>query len=192
MNYKKCIHCNKKKLHTEEFFYRVIEKKRRNYNKECTYLMGTCKECWSINAKKSRKKHKTSIIKRRFKYNNSERGYFIGMFNNIKQNHKRKKQKNEFKNYEEFYQCWLDQQKIYGRLCPYTGKKMTMIRHTGNKKTIPTNISRERILSTRGYSKKNLMFVSWGINNSKGNITPKTAKRYLEIVKERYGTDEME
>jgi hypothetical protein len=153
--------------------------------------MGTCKECWSINAKKSRKKHKTSIIKRRFKYNNSERGYFIGMFNNIKQNHKRKKQKNEFKNYEEFYQCWLDQQKIYGRLCPYTGKEMTMIRHTGNKKTISTNISRERILSTRGYSKKNLMFVSWGINNSKGNITPKTAKRYLEIVKERYGTDEM-
>jgi hypothetical protein len=36
------------------------------------------------------------------------------------------------------------------------------------------------------------MFVSWGINCSKGNITPKTAKRYLEIVKERYGTDEME
>jgi hypothetical protein len=53
------------------------------------------------------------------------------MFNNIKQSHKRKKQKNEFKNYEEFYQCWLDQQKIYGRLCPYTGKEMTMIRHTG-------------------------------------------------------------
>jgi hypothetical protein len=192
MNYKKCIHCNKKKLHTEEFFYRVIEKKRRNYRKECTYLMGTCKKCWSINAKKSRKKHKKSIIKLRFKYNNSERGYFIGMFNNIKQSHKRKKQKNEFKNYEEFYQCWLDQQKIYGRLCPYTKIEMTMIRHTGNKKTIPTNISRERILSTRGYSKKNLMFVSWGINNSKGNITPKTAKRYLEIVKERYGTDEVE
>jgi hypothetical protein len=77
-------------------------------------------------------------------------------------------------------------------LCPYTKIEMTMIRHTGNKKTISTNISRERILSTRGYSKKNLMFVSWGINNSKGNITPKTAKRYLEIVKERYGTDEME
>jgi hypothetical protein len=134
MKYKKCIHCNKKKLHTEEFFYRVIEKKRRNYNKEYTYLMGTCKECWNINAKESRKKYQASIIKRRIKYNNSERGYFIGMFNNIKQNHKRKKQKNEFKNYEEFYQCWLDQQKIYGRLCPYTGKKMTMIRHTGSKK----------------------------------------------------------
>jgi hypothetical protein len=27
--------------------------------------------------------------------------------------------------------------------------EMTMIRHTGNKKTIPTNISRERILSTK-------------------------------------------
>jgi hypothetical protein len=192
MNYKKCIHCNKKKLHTEEFFYRVTEKKRRNLYKKYTYLMGTCKECWSINSKESRKKYKKNIIKRRIKYNNSERGYFIGMFGNIKHNHRRKKQKNEFKNFEEFYQCWLDQQKIYGRLCPYTGKEMTIIRHTGNKKTVPTNISRERILSTRGYSKKNLMFVSWGINCSKGNITPKTAKRYLEIVKERYGTDEVE
>jgi hypothetical protein len=73
-----------------------------------------------LTLKKVEKNIPTSIIKRRFKYNNSERGYFIGMFNNIKQNHKRKKQKNEFKNYEEFYQCWLDQQKIYGRLCPYT------------------------------------------------------------------------
>jgi hypothetical protein len=62
MNYKKCIHCNKKKLHTEKFFYRVIEKKRRNYRKECTYLMGTCKECWSINAKKSRKNTKQVLL----------------------------------------------------------------------------------------------------------------------------------
>jgi hypothetical protein len=52
MKHKKCIHCNKKKLNTEEFFYRVTEKKRRNYNKEYTYLMGTCKECWNINSKR--------------------------------------------------------------------------------------------------------------------------------------------
>ena len=190
MNYKTCIKCNERKL--EEFFYTVVERKRRNYKKDVIYLMGTCKECWSINSKESRKKYQANIIKNRIKYNNSERGYFVGMFNNIKQNHKRKKQKNEFKNYKEFYQCWLDQQKIYGRLCPYTAKEMTMIRHTGSTKKIFTNISRERILSTKGYSKKNLMFVSWGINNSKGNIAPKTAKRYLEIVKERYGTDAVE
>ena len=69
---------------------------------------------------------------------------------------------------------------------------MTMIRNVNNKKTIPTNMSKERILSTKGYSKENIMFISWGINNSKGNIAPKTAKRFLEIVKERYGTDAVE
>jgi hypothetical protein len=29
MKYKKCIHCNEKKLNTEEFFYRVTEKKKK-------------------------------------------------------------------------------------------------------------------------------------------------------------------
>jgi hypothetical protein len=33
------------------------------------------------------------------------------------------------------------------------------------------------------------MFVSWKVNNEKGNITPKIAKRYLEIVEERFGID---
>jgi hypothetical protein len=169
-----------------------LRKKEEIIKKNALISWEHVKSVGVLTLKKVERNTKQVLLNCRFKYNNSERGYFIGMFNNIKQNHKRKKQKNEFKNYEEFYQCWLDQQKIYGRLCPYTGKEMTMIRHTGNKKTISTNISRERILSTRGYSKKNLMFVSWGINNSKGNITPKTAKRYLEIVKERYGTDEVE
>jgi hypothetical protein len=50
-----------------------------------------------LTLKKVEKNIPTSIIKRRFKYNNSERGYFIGMFNNIKQNHKRKKQKMNLK-----------------------------------------------------------------------------------------------
>ena len=190
MNYKTCTKCNKRKL--EEFFYTVVEQKRRNYQKEVTYLMGTCKACCSIRNKKSREKHSATVVKCRFKYNNSERGYFMCMWNNIKHAHKTKKQNNEFKNYEEFYQCWLDQQKKHGKACPYTGEEMTMIRNVNNKKTISTNMSKERILSTKGYSKENIMFISWGINNSKGNIAPKTAKRFLEIVKERYGTDEME
>ena len=192
MGYILCTRCNNKKLHTEEFFYKISERKRRNNFKVYQYLSRVCKECTKIKAKMLAIKHAKKRLKNRIIYNNSERGYFMGLWNGVKQSQKRKQYSNEFKNYEEFYQCWLDQQKIYNKTCPYTGVEMTMIRHVDHKKTVPTNISRERILSTRGYSKKNLMFVSWGINSSKGNITPKTAKRYLEIVKERYGTDEVE
>jgi hypothetical protein len=60
------------------------------------------------------------------------------------------------------------------------------------KKTTETNISKDRILSSRPYSKENIMFVSWKVNSMKGNISPKIAKQYLQFVKERFGTDEIE
>ena len=36
------------------------------------------------------------------------------------------------------------------------------------------------------------MFVCWAVNDIKGNVTPKIAKQYLQFVKERFGTDEIE
>jgi len=36
------------------------------------------------------------------------------------------------------------------------------------------------------------MFISWAINNKKGDISPKIAKQYLQFVKERFGTNEIE
>jgi hypothetical protein len=55
-----------------------------------------------------------------------------------------------------------------------------------------TNVSKDRILSTRSYSKENLIFTTYGFNSSKCNLSPKGAKAFLRIVKERYGTDEIE
>ena len=93
------------------------------------------------------------------------------------------------------YQCWLDQKAISGMICPATGVEMTMIKRTSSKvgkKRTMTNISRDRILCSRGYSKQNLIFTTWDYNNSKHNISPKGAKAFLRIVRERYGTDEVE
>ena len=79
--------------------------------------------------------------------------------------------------------------------CPATGVEMTtkaFFNKEGEFKRCITNISKDRILSSRGYSHQNLIFTCWNYNSAKCNITPKMATRYLEIVKERYGTDEME
>ena len=79
-------------------------------------------------------------------------------------------------------------------ICPATGITMTMVRRmtTGRRRSTPTNVSRDRILCSRGYSKQNLIFTTWEYNNSKNNISPKGAKAFLRIVRERYGTDEVE
>ena len=80
-------------------------------------------------------------------------------------------------------------------ICPATGVEMTRIKRTSNRagaKRTMTNISRDRILCSLGYSKQNLIFTTWKFNNSKSNLSPKGAKAFLRIVRERYGTDEME
>ena len=138
-----------------------------------------------------KRSNKEKVKKISVAYLNSERGYFMDMWNGVKKS----KHGHNFKNFNDFYQCWLDQKAISGMICPATGVEMTMTRgknnYPGAKKT-NTNISRDRILCTRGYSKQNLIFTTWKYNNSKNNLSPKGAKAFLRIVKERYGTDEME
>ncbi len=143
----------------------------------------------SVKGKKANLKYNNSEKGRKanLKYNSSETGYFMRLWHNVKNS----THGNEFKNYEEFFQCWTDQQKIYGTKCPYTGVEMTRI-ILGNKKgsqvRINTNISKDRIKSNFPYSKKNLMFVTWKINLEKGAITTKTAESFLKFERERFGT----
>ena len=110
------------------------------------------------------------------------------MWNDINQ----QERSNSFRDFDDFYNHWLEQKKIYGMKCPATGVEMTTkarFNEKGKYKRCGTNISKDRILSSMGYSHQNLIFTSWNYNRSKGNITPKMAKAFLKIVKERYGTD---
>jgi len=77
--------------------------------------------------------------------------------------------------------------------CPATGVEMTtkvLFNEKGKYKRCGTNISKDRILSWMGYSHQNLIFTCWNYNRAKNSLTPKLAKAFLRIVKERYGTDE--
>ena len=93
---------------------------------------------------------------------------------------------------KSFLTVGRNRKKIWGLKCPIcpVSHEMTMIKGKGGP--TGTNVSKDRILSSRSYSKQNVIFVCWRINNMKSDLTPKIAKRYLEIVKERYGTDDLE
>jgi len=138
--------------------------------------------------KKDNKERYKEIMKKHF---NSERGYFRQLWETTKKSGKH----NSFKDFDDFYNHWLEQKKIHGIKCPGTGVEMTtkaMFNGTGEFKRCGTNISKDRILNSMGYSPQNLIFTCWNYNRAKGDFTPKMAKTYLKIVKERYGTDEME
>jgi len=135
--------------------------------------------------RKYRKNNKEKIKKSVFVYSNSEKGYFVNLWNVIK----RKSKLNSFKSFDKFYNHWLEQKATYGMRCPATKEKMTTIRGVnkpGEHKRIMTNISTDRIICFKKYSPKNLIFTTWAYNSAKNNMTPKMAIAFLRIVGERY------
>ena len=71
-----------------------------------------------------KKNNKEKVKETQKNYLNSEVGYFKEMWNGIKKS----KHGHDFKDFEDFFQCWLDQKAIHGMICPATGVTMTMIR----------------------------------------------------------------
>jgi hypothetical protein len=185
---KTCKKCGNTYPRTPEFFYaRKHHSVKDNFN-----YWGWCINCEGERNLKWKKENKEKKHETHIKYLNTDRGYFKELWQSVKKS----VHGCEFKNYDEFFNCWKEQEKIYGMKCPYTGVEMTRIKGINEnglrKKSTDTNISKDRILSSRPYSKENIMFISWAINNKKGDINPKIAKQYLQFVKERFGTNEIE
>ena len=143
-----------------------------------------------------RKNNKQKILKAQSDYYNSEKGYFVSLWSTINKLNSRKKwktvkQKNGFKNFDEFYNHWLKQKSIHGLKCPATEVKMTTKRffNKPGERTARcmTNISADRILSSKNYSPQNLIFTTWQYNSDKGVLSPKGARFFLKIAEERYG-----
>ena len=77
--------------------------------------------------------HPDVIRERQQKYLSTEKGYFKELW----QSCRKSTHGCLFRNYEEFFECWEDQKKIYGMKCPYLGIEMTRIKglNNGGKKT---------------------------------------------------------
>ena len=169
-----------------------ILKKQKEYNSKNREKINKRQRIYRV---KYREDNKEILLVKQNIYTNTERGFMIALWNAIKSSSKKYKRINKFKDFDEFYNHWLEQKSRYGMKCPATGVEMTIIRgesKPGEHKTVMTNISTDRILSTEGYSPENLIFTTWKYNNAKNNITPNMAQAFLTIVKERYGTEDIE
>ena len=182
---KQCNKCKKIFPRDKDHFYSSPHRTSKSgieYNSICI-------TCDKNRALKWKRKNKKAVKKNSDTYRNSERGYFMELW----QSTKKSKHGNEFENFDDFFDHWVEQQKTYGTRCPYLNIEMTTIKGRNTygvkRKSCRTNISRDRINSSLPYSRRNLMFCSWEANDTKGAVTPLIAKRYLGFYKERFGDD---
>ena len=181
----------KRKKHYQDNREEMI-KKQKEYNLKNREKINKRQRIYAV---QYRKDNRQIILARQKIYYNTERGFMTALWNSINRSSRKHKRINKFKDFDEFHNHWLEQKSRYGMKCPATGVEMTTIKGVnkpGEYKRIMTNISTDRILSTGDYSPENLIFTTWKYNNAKNNITPNMAKAFLTIVKERYGTEDIE
>ena len=184
---KTCNRCLKEYPRTNQFFYPT-----NNKTKSKKGWVSHCIRCVNERTMKWRKRNKERIRIVQKEYLQTEPGYFSTLFNSMKKSIHYVPE--EFPDRASLIEHFNQQKKKYGMKCPATGVEMTMINKglEGKRTTTPTNISGDRILCYKDYTRQNLIFTCWKYNNDKNSMTPKMAKAFLRIVKERYGTDEME
>ena len=184
--FKRCRKCGEEFPRNEKHFYPIFKQAKT------PGWSSLCIPCDNKRGRKFKEANPQRIWESNKKYNETERGFLMGIWGGMKKS----KHGNEFESFDEVWEHWQAQKKTYGMNCPILGTPMPMIkgrsRAAGKKVTTPTNVSRDRVLSTRPYSKQNLIFTSWKANNAKNNITPRIARRFLCFVRERYGTEDIE
>lgn len=114
---------------------------------------------------------------------NTEKGYLSDKYNHTKKGGRKKFPIEITK--EEFLQLWEEHKIKYGGwVCAYTGLYMTRIRGKGQL-MVPSNMSVDRLDSNKGYTKDNIVFCRWDINDRKGAVTIEDIKNILRVYNEK-------
>jgi hypothetical protein len=137
-------------------------------------------------------KNKEDRREQNIKYLNTENGFLISKWNDLKKRGKGKLQslKNDITR-EEFFELWEEHKKKYGWNCYYTGKPFRIVRKLavkGAKKkhsAPPDLLSIDRFDSDVGYTKNNIVFCRWDFNDRKSNIRVEDCKIIIEKYIER-------
>ena len=179
---KTCSKCHKEYPRTAEFFYQTTA---AGSKLKGNGWQTTCIACENERTAKWREKNKTNKKIADTKYFETEKGFFSQMFGTLKRSVHY--DPTEFPDTDSLIQHWHRQKEIHGTKCPATGVELTMIK--GKGRPTLTNISKDRILCFKNYTKQNLIFTTWKFNNDKNATTPEMARTILRITKERFGDE---
>jgi len=128
--------------------------------------------------------------------NDNEIVFMRSRFIRIKNQEKHSKSKYDNKIYkccfsfEEFLKAW-ESHKINhgGTFCAVTGEPMTMIGLNDKNKKYKrnwSNVSVDRIDSSKPYTIQNIIFIKWDVNRAKGDLSIKHMKKILNLYNKRF------
>jgi len=134
-----------------------------------------CKSCQAIKAKEYRLKKPEFIKELKFKYRNSFDGFIITVLGQSRR--RATKLYNGFDLDEEFLKkLWTNQ----NGLCEFTGYPLEFTKAPETKN--PYQASLDRIDSSKGYTKDNVRWVCWFINQMKLDYSEEEFKKLIKLA----------
>jgi len=142
--------------------------------------------------KKKIRKPWSERIDQEIDYLNTEDGYMLSKYNDIKKSCKKKQnreinaaKKIDLLSQEEFLELWTQHKSKQGITCGYTGEPLVMQRKkppkVGRNKVPKNQLSVDCLDPEIGYTKENIVFCGWGFNDRKNAVKIKDC--YLIIKK---------
>lgn len=143
-------------------------------------LSSQCKKCNSITIEK---------------YQNSEWGFMLRLYNRINSRIKQKKfihlpekEKNKHRCYitkKEFFDLWENHKLKYGYRCALLGDEIVHKKTIKEQVNKSNSISVDRLNPEIGYSKENIIFVSNKVNNMKNAVTKELCIAIIKAHEEK-------
>jgi len=196
---------NKEKIKEKRKQYRLNNKEKiKQYDKK--YRLGN-KEKLKQYSDQYKLDNKEKIKQSQKQYLNSEKGFLTEMYNGLWGRYRRKvrtgKRKIEKEMYteeelkayeiritkEQFFELWEDQKEKFGVSCPMTGVTMTTFRPNSKNERCPTNLSVDRLDNDKGYTSKNIIFVSSNFNSRKNSMGILDCVKIINEYKKRFPMD---
>tara|TARA_R100000908_G_C3712099_1_gene118322 strand:+ start:124 stop:744 length:621 start_codon:yes stop_codon:yes gene_type:complete len=129
-------------------------------------------------------------------YLNTEGGFMIRKYNDVKKSCKRKQnrpinanKKIELLSQEKFLELWTEHKAKQGITCGYTGEPLVMERKpapkVGRNKVPKNQLSVDCLDPDIGYTKENIVFCSWAFNDRKNAVKIKDCHLIIKKHQER-------
>ena len=132
-------------------------------------------------------------------YARTEIGYLTICYSTIRNRHNNPRYKNSsetekdrhrcYMTNKEFFELWEEHKKKFGYRCRLTGVKMVLQRAVDAKKRkfkgYSNGMSVDRLDSTKGYTKDNIIFITNEANKIKSGVTKDMCIRILKLYEEK-------
>ena len=140
-----------------------------------------------------KKKQKTNL-----EYLNTEAGFIIAKYQDMKKSRKRKQgrlintdKEIELLSQEEFLNLWEEHKAKHGYNCGYYNDEPIIMQRSAPNKNGKRNPTPKNLLSVdclnpeKGYTKENIVFCGWAVNDRKNAVRKKDCYLFLKKYEER-------